>query len=675
MAILQMHRISVCALKKNRKAILERLQEFGVMEIDIAVDDESLFEKQDVAGARALFEKQTQTADQALEILQRYAPEKSGLFASLAGKTQVEKAEFEKAAIKRDSYIETAKTIVSLDKRIAEGKANIQKLENRIEALIPWMGLKVPVSFSGTAHTACFIGAVAGSFSLEDVYALIAQNAPEAEAVDAEIVSADKDYTYIAVTCLKNEADSVEAALRAGGFSRPSQSINKIPSELAEELKAEVEREKEGINSLKEEIKSYAARREELRLVSDYYRIRADKYEILGQIPQTEKTFALSGYVPAERSDELIEELSGKYDAAAWIEEIQEDEEVPVALKNNKFASCAEGILASFGLPGKGDMDPTFIMSIFYVFFFGLMLSDAAYGVIVSVICGIVLVKFPNMVESLKRSVQLFFWCGISTIVWGILLGGYFGDVVTVIADVFFGVEVTIPALWFVPLDEPMRMLMFSLLFGVIHLLTGLGIKGYMCIKAKSYVEFVCDVLFWFMLVVGLIFILLPTELFAGIAGGQIVLPAFVDPLAKALSIIGAVGILVMSGRRKKNKIALRLALGAYDLYNITGWLSDVLSYSRLLALGLATGVIASVINQMGSMGGRTVLGVIVFILVFLIGHVFNLLINLLGAYVHTSRLQYVEFFGKFYEGGGREFKPFNLKTKHVDLKEEKKLC
>ena len=114
------------------------------------------------------------------------------------------------------------------------------------------------------------------------------------------------------------------------------------------------------------------------------------------------------------------------------------------------------------------------------------------------------------------------------------------------------------------------------------------------------------------------------------------------------------------------------IALGAYDLYNITGWLSDVLSYSRLLALGLATGVIASVVNQMGSMGGKSIGGVILFIVVFVIGHTFNMAINLLGAYVHTCRLQYVEFFGKFYEGGGQPFQPFKLKTKYVDIKEEK---
>ena len=142
------------------------------------------------------------------------------------------------------------------------------------------------------------------------------------------------------------------------------------------------------------------------------------------------------------------------------LEEIGEEEEAPVLLKNNRFSRSVEGVLASFGFPGKGDMDPTFFTSVFYVFLFGLMLSDACYGFLVSLVCGIVLVKFPRMGENLKKSIQLFFWCGLSTLVWGVLFGGYFGDVVDVVSETFFGHKVTIPALWFVPLDEPMRLLL-----------------------------------------------------------------------------------------------------------------------------------------------------------------------------------------------------------------------
>ena len=671
MAIVQMQRINICALKKNRKAILERLQELGAMEIDIQLEDDNLGEKQDVASSRALFVRRAQTADQALVILNTYVPEKKGMLDSLAGKPLVEKELFEKAAENQDQYMATASRIVTLDKQIAESKAAVLKVQNQVEALAPWLSLTVPVSYTGTQKTAVLIGTMPNPQDQQSILNLLAGAVPDVEAVDVELISTDKDFTYLAVICMKQDAGKVEEVLRTGGFSKPSSPVQKIPEEYKKDLEAEIAKAQEQAKQLESELIECAISRQDLELISDYYRTRAEKYRILGEIPQTASTFAISGYVPAAKADAIVKELSEHYGAAAETEGIKEEEEPPVLLHNNRFSESVEGVLASFGLPAKGEIDPTFFTSIFYVFLFGLMLSDAAYGLIVSLACGIVLLKFPRMETNLRKSVQLFFWCGLSTLFWGVLFGGYFGDALDVISETFFGHKISIPALWFVPLNEPMRMLLYSMLFGVIHLFTGLALKGYMYIRDHKYMDFVCDVIFWYMLLLGLIGLLIPSSMFAGIAGKQIVFPAALNAAAKWSAILGAVGIVLFSGRSSKNP-ALRIALGAYDLYNITGWLSDVLSYSRLLALGLATGVIASVVNQMGSMGGKSIGGVILFIIVFVIGHVFNMAINLLGAYVHTCRLQYVEFFGKFYEGGGKPFEPFKLKTKYVDLKEEK---
>ncbi|MGI6012226.1 MAG: V-type ATP synthase subunit I [Ruminococcus sp.] len=670
MAVLKMQRITVCALKKNRKAILERLQALGAVEIDICLPEDEGLKQMDTAGSRASFLKYAQMAERSLEILQRYSPSKQSMFSSLEGKPLVEKEEYEAIVQTKERQIGNIRKVIELDKEIGENKGKIQKLDVQAESLIPWMPLSVPMNYSGTMQTAMIIGTLPGTHTQEDIYGLFLQNAPEVEAVDMEIISTDKDFTYLAVLCMKSDKVRVESALRGIGFAVPSQ----LPAKRPEEIRAGIMKERERLlaanRELEQKIAGYQDERKHFQMVADYFRIRAEKYEVLGQLPQTDHVFFISGFIPQKYASSVEKELSTRYEAMVEISEPGEEEETPVLLENNSFASSVEGVLASFGLPAKGDIDPSMIMAVCYVFLFGLMLSDAAYGILVSVVCGILLKRYPRMGAEMRKSLRLFFWCGLSTLFWGIMFGGYFGDVINVVSRTFFGHEVGIPAAWFVPLNDPMKMLIFSMLFGLIHLFLGLGIKGYMCIRDKKYMDFFCDVVLWFCLLVGLILILLPTELFASIAQMSFVFPDWLNVLAKVLAVAGAVGILLMSGRSSKNP-GVRIALGAYDLYNITGWLSDVLSYSRLLALGLATGVIASVVNQMGTMLGGSVAGAILFIAVFLIGHTFNIGINLLGAYVHTCRLQYVEFFGKFYEGGGKAFHPFKENTKYVDIKEE----
>ena len=671
MAVLQMQRISICALKKDRKAILEKIQSMGIMEMSQVAEDEDGFEKMDTISARQSFEKKASLSESALDILDAYAPEKKSMFASLEGKKLVESDQFAKITAKKEEILEKAERIVACNKEIAEHKAESAKLENQIEALVPWLSLDVPMNCKGTGKTAMLLGTMPGETTLESVYEQIQTGEAQTDAVDVEIINSDQDATYLAVLCLKADAGAVEEALRAAGFAKPSQTVHAVPAKETAELKTKIEQLNKKIEEIEEEIKGCAKFREELKVIGDYYRMRAKKYEILGTLPQSQRTFVISGYIPKKAAGAVEKAIGEHYDCVIDIDELKEDEEPPTVLQNNAFSSSVEGVLEAYGLPHKGEFDPTTIMSFFYVFFFGMMLSDAAYGAIVAIACFVVLKKYPRMSASMHKSIKLFMFCGLSTIVWGILFSGYFGDAVDVIGRTFFGVEVSVPPLWFAPLNDPMKLLIYSMACGLVHLFVGLGIKGYMQIKDKQYLDFFCDVVLWFIFLIGLIMMLIPSDIFASIAQVKIVFPPVLNTLAKALSIIGAVGLLLMSGRSSKNPV-LRLALGAYDIYNITGWLSDVLSYSRLLALGLATGVIASVVNQMGSMLGGGIVGAIGFAIIFVIGHAMNLSINLLGAYVHTNRLQFVEFFGKFYEGGGRPFEPFETDTKYVDIKEER---
>lgn len=670
MSVLKTQRISICALKKDRKAILEKLQSMGIMEMNqVAVSDDD-FRKMDTLNARQNFERHSQIIEQALEVLDLYAPEKHSMFASLEGKELIDKEHFNKAIDEKKAVADIAGRIVSLNKEIAEDKAGILKIENQIESLTPWLALDVPMKCEGTEETALLLGTMSGETTDEMIYLKIAEGAPEVDAVDVNIINREKDAVYLAVICMKADVRSVENALRAEGFVRPMYMTGKVPVVKKQALEKEIEALQSSITKIEEEIRSYSDKRKELKLVSDYFRMRAKKYEILGTIPQSERTFIISGYVPVRVIPAVQKAIGEKYECIIDTEDPKEDEEPPVILDNNAFSESVEGIVASYGLPKKGEIDPTTIMSFFYVFFFGMMLSDAAYGAIIAIACFVALKKFPRMGAGMRKSLKMFMFCGISTSVWGVLFGGYFGDVIDIVSQNFFGKTVSIEPLWFAPLDDPIKLLLYSLAFGIIHLFIGLGLKGYMLIRDGKFTECLCDVVLWFLLLIGLILMFIPSSIFSSISGAEVIFPEAVNILAKVMAVFGALGILLMAGRRKKNPF-LRLALGAYELYNITSWLSDVLSYSRLLALGLATGVIASVVNQMGSMFGKGVIGIIGFIIVFIVGHILNLAINMLGAYVHTNRLQYVEFFGKFYEGGGRPFEPFETNTKYVDIKEE----
>ena len=673
MAVVEMQKISICAHRSNRKAILEALQSLGVMQVVTDNLDDPELMKMDTADTRARFEKNADLADQALAILDSYVPEKKGVLAGFAGKELIEKSAYDNVIENQTDIMGEAYDIIRSEKAISECKGNIQRDENQIESLQPWMKLDVPMSFTGTKKTAAFIGTVSGVCDEAGLYAQIREKVPETDALSVSVLSSENDSTNVFVLCLKEESEAVEAALRACGFARPSQAILGVPAREAEKCAADIEKQKAEIVRLEDEIRKMAPARENLRIVSDYYRTRAEKYRLLGSIPQSRQAFFLEGWVPADSANRVEKLLSTKYNAVVEIEKKQEEEVEPTLLHNNRYSENYEPVLASYGLPKHGKVDPTFLMSIFYVFFFGMMLSDAGYGLMMAIGCFVVLKKCPRMGEGMKKMLNMFMWCGVSTTFWGIMFGGFFGDVIDVFATTFLGYTGATPILkplWFNPLGQPMRLLIWCMLFGLIHLFTGLGIKGYEYLKEGDIVGFVSDIIAWYAFLIGLILILLPTDLFQNIAQMEFNFPPIVAPIAKFLTFAGMIVIVLMSGRANKNW-GLRIALGAYDIYGVTSWLSDVLSYSRLLALGLATGVIAQVINTMGSMFGGGPIGLILFIIIFLVGTVLNFAINVLGAYVHTNRLQYVEFFGKFYDGGGEPFVPFEVKSKYVDVKEE----
>ncbi len=692
-----MRRISITALKKDRKPILEKLQALGIMEMH-QIEPEG-FTRIDTREDRTGFDNNVRLTEQALDVLEEYSPEKTSVLSSLEGKELIDKGDYLKTEEKRDVLLETGRYIVSLSRDISEKRAAIQRLAARAEQLKPWKLLGTPLTQTAqeTERTSLLLGTVPPGMDQDSIYQVLGscssggsggsdqnhEGGKEAggaeEGSDAasemipcvvDILEEDGDAGYISVIVMKDDQAAAEEALRGAGFSRPALETDVSPSEEIRRAEEEIRKEEQDMGRLASEIEGLSEYREDLRRLGDYYRMRSAKYELIADLPETDSAFIVSGYVDEKHIDVIQKAIGEKYDCSVDVDEIAEEEDVPTVLENNRFSSSMEGVVQSYGLPGRHEFDPTTIMSFFYVFFFGLMLSDAAYGLVMTLVCAFLVRKYRRMDPGMQKQLKLFMFCGMSTTFWGIMFGGYFGDVITVVAKTFFNTEVTVPALWFVPLEDPMKLLIWCLGFGIVHLFTGLAIKGYEELRDGKKLDFFCDVVLWYAFLIGLLMMLIPSEIFRSISQIEVSFPPAVNVLAKVLALGGALGLVLMSGRDHKNPV-LRLALGLYDMYGVTSWLSDVLSYSRLLALGLATGVIASVVNQMGSMAGGGIIGAVLFIAVFLIGHSMNMAINILGAYVHTNRLQFVEFFGKFYDGGGRPMEPFTQDTKYVEVKEE----
>ncbi|MBR0365655.1 MAG: V-type ATP synthase subunit I [Clostridia bacterium] len=662
-----MSRMTIYGSKKDRKAVLEFLQRRNV--IDISAPDASNaeygFSETNTNEAQTEFIKDSGLGARALEILSDYSPEKGGLLSSLEGRKELTVTEYYEYVDDIPEMLRVSARITELSDEIAEREGRIVRCRSEIEELAPWRELDTELAFGGTRSTAAFAGVFGEELTREALISLY--NEREAPPAEIEAVSTEARQTCVFVICSRAELGECEKRMREIGMSHPKTAYRGIPrEEIAERERMIAALEKE-ISSLKNEIRSYSGARNAIKFMADYYAMRADKYRVLSNLSQSKSTFVIEGYVPTDEAAQLAAVLEHKYNAAAEISEA--DDDAPVQFKNPYLTEPVEGVVRTFAMPTKEEIDPTSIMAVFYYVLFGMMLSDAAYGFIISLGCGLALKKIKSMEDSMKKTLRMFMYCGISTMFWGIMFGSFFGDAVAVVSRTFFGTEVTIPPLWFEPVKEPMRLLMFSFLLGLIHLFTALGIKMYQCIKAKDYWSVWSDCVFWYMLIGGGVVYLFHVDMFLSMAGIEGKLPDLWANVAAIIAGIGALGIVLFTARG--GGVGKRLAKGAYALYGATSWLSDILSYSRLLALGLATGVIATVFNKMGSMFGGGVIGAVIFAIVFVIGHTLNIGINLLGAYVHTNRLQFVEFFGKFYEGGGREYLPFGAKTKYYKFREE----
>lgn len=675
MAILQMQRISIYALSRYSKDILEDLQRMEAMEIEKCDVEDSVFYKTDGSQFAASLMRSASVMSRADEIICEYVKEKKGLFSSFEGRTPLTPEEYNKAAAKNKEALNIAYKLIDCKNKITESKAKIISHQSRIDALIPWKNLDIPMDTAYTKYTRSIIGTFPEELSEEEIILKISRISPDTELYHIETVSSDSNQTCVFVLCYKDIYENLLTVLRKIGLILPSSSAPVNAAAEIKSLESRIQRRQKLIAQCEREIALQKDKLPLIRFFSDYYFMKAERYAQLDNISYSPHTFVMTGYIPKKDGEKLKKLLFERYCAEVELENA-EGEDVPVLLKNNSFTAPAEGVLLSYSAPSRFEIDPTAVMAVFYYIFFGMMFSDAGYGIVMSLACFIALKKFKNMEAGLKRSLKMFFYCGISTTVWGLLFGSFFGDAVTVIFNTFLGREaplipgITTP-IWFNPTSGtgPTTLLMFSFLLGIIHLFAGLTLQAVNYIRQGDLIYAVYDDLSWILVVSGAVIALLSTDMLSGMMGGFKLDSAFLI-VGGIMAGIGAIIIFIFSGRESKNPLK-RLLKGAYNLYGATSYLSDILSYSRLLALGLATGVVAGVFNQLGSMLGGSPVGVFLFIIVFIIGHLLNIGINALGAYVHTNRLQFVEFFGKFYTGGGREYKPYAVNTKYYNIKEE----
>lgn len=666
MAKLRMKKIELIAPLTDSKKIIELIQRRGVVEI-CSADDE--LEQTNVTAVVGEFERFRAVLSSALEMLEKYAPEKKPVTDMFGGRDEIEKHEFGEKAAQLEKIMNTASEIVRSSRVISESQAEIQQLELRNELLQSWRTLDVPLNFKGTAKTTAFIGSLSGQYDYsnevkEAVLNMAGSNnllmLPDECAI--EIISSSKEQTNLFILCTKESAAETEDILRRMSFVPLSENFPMTAAEIMRENSGRCAELEKNIKSAEKTIIGFETWRDSLKFAVDFLEMRKDKYDALSRLGITDTTFVLNGYIPEKYCEILKNEIEAKYTAVITYSDPTEDDNVPVMLENGRFSSPVEGITKMYAMPSKSDVDPTPVMSFFYYLFFGMMLSDAGYGVLMVIGTTIVLSKF-RIEESMRKTMIMFRNCGISTIFWGAMFGSWFGDIVQIVGREFFGTEIGSIALWFEPLDDPIKLLLFSFGLGILHLFLGVAVQFTMTWKEGHKIGAVLDALPIYLTITGV----------APLAASILTeVPENLKTIGMYMMTAGVLLLILTAGRTSKN-IFGKLFGGLYALYNTaTGYLSDILSYSRLLALGLATGSIAGVINLIGTMPENKIIKLILLIVVFVIGHTANLAINLLGAYVHTDRLQFVELFSKFYTGGGREFTPFTVNTKYIRFKEEK---
>jgi len=556
------------------------------------------------------------------------------------------------------------KKIYSKCKELDEKLKDLKNRENHIvkmqEHLEKWKGLNAKVEdLEGTKNTKIILG----TLPTKDFILCLEEIKKIGKEIETNKIDEEKKRCKIAIISIFEYYLPIKKVLEKYNFDsfQIPLEFTKTPKNILEDFSEELNNIKEKREIISDASKKLYKENLSLYLAFDYLSILKSRQDIEKYLKMTKQVIIIEGWILEKDISRMKKSLFNKTNELEIIfSDPDEKDDIPVALDNNKFVEPFESVTELYGIPKYKEFDPTPLFAPFYFIFFGICLSDAGYGLVITVLSywAMVKIKFEGMA---KKFFGLFFLCGISTFIIGAIMGSWMGDTLNYLPkNILFIKTFLIDAISLLdPIKNPMPLLLISLSLGVIQIYTGFIIKFITNVKENRIKTGLMDQGSWLLLISGILLFVIASTI-GSLAGFKMI--------AKYIIWAGLLFLVLTQGRSNKN-IILKAAVGVLSLYNIIGYFSDILSYSRLFALGLSTAVLAVVVNTFVMLfKDIPIIGIILAISVFIIGHLFNMVISGMGAFIHSTRLQYVEYFTKFYEGGGTSFKPFKVITKYIQV-------
>ncbi|WP_346930487.1 V-type ATP synthase subunit I [Clostridium sp.] len=651
MAIVKMNKFMLLAFENQKKSLLEKLQSFqNVQFLDLSKNETielNQLKSDNASSEISEVEGELSKVKFTIELLSTFS-EKPKLLKDLKEGKKSYSYDVLEQITNTSHWREVYSDLKQKDNKINMNHNYITKLKSNIEDLKPWESLDTSVeSLNGLKKSKAILGEIPQG----NVDSLRLKLEETTKNYYFEVISSIGRNSYIMVIVHNDEIADIEQLLKSSSFSKIDIQCDGIPKEVIKEYKKTIESIKAENNFIQDSMKEHVNKLEEYKMVYEYLSSLLLRLKSTENFLKSRNIVAIEGYYPTELHNDFEGTLKNILGNNYHLEsEAAEGDDVPVKLKNNKVFESFENITTMYSVPKYKEIDPTPLLAPFYIFFFGMMLSDAGYGFVMLIGTLIALTVF-NLDDEMRKSIKMFFLLSISTIFWGVMYGSYFGDFIK------------IAPLWMKPDSNVGLLMIVSVVMGLIQIYVGLGIKAYMQIRDKDYFGAFSDVGLWYITLTSAIIWALSA--FVNLA--SLGVPTVIITIAKYGTILGMIGIVLTNGRQESS-IGAKLGQGFYALYGITSYVGDLVSYTRLAALGLATGFIAYAFNIMVSMVSTSWATVIFGVAIFVVGHIFNLFINALGAYVHTCRLQYLEYFGKFYEGGGTAFEPLKYNSKYFKI-------